>query len=401
MMFVKAQKKLGALALLLALTLIVAACGGPAPASSGVGAESGVLPTPTGTTGPQAEADPEAGTPEAEADPEAGTPVAEADPEATPGSVDVTGGDLVLYTTRTESLIKPVIDAFNKSNPDIKVVLLTGNNAELSTKMLEERANPRADVFINTDVVSMVSLAGQGLFQPMTSSDVTSLPATYRADDNSWAALTLRPRVIMYNTNLVKQEELPDSVLDLTDSKWKGQIGSADSTNGSMQGQIVAMRKLLGEAKTEEFIKGLVANDTKFFGGHTDVRKAVGAGELKLGLVNHYYYHLSKKEGAPVGIIYPDQGPNDMGLVVNSTNAGIIKGARNAANAETFIDYLLTAEGQKVFADLNFEYPVVKGVPLAEGVDPLDQFKISNIDLKTLGAEIEPSRALMERAGLP
>jgi iron(III) transport system substrate-binding protein len=205
----------------------------------------------------------------------------------------------------------------------------------------------------------------------------------------------------MYNTNLVKEDELPKSMFDLTDPKWRGQIGAADSTNGSMQGQIVAMRKLVGEEKTEEFVRGLVANDTKFFGGHTDVRKAVGAGELKLGLVNHYYYHLSRSEGAPVGIIYPDQGAGEMGLMVNSTNAGIIKGAPNHENAEEFVEYLLTPAGQKIFADLNFEYPVVEGVALAEGVDPLDNLKIANVELKTLGAEIGPSRELMERAGLP
>jgi iron(III) transport system substrate-binding protein len=168
-----------------------------------------------------------------------------------------------------------------------------------------------------------------------------------------------------------------------------------------MQGQIVAMRELVGEEKTEEFIKGLVANDTRFFGGHTDVRKAVGAGELKLGLVNHYYYHLSRTEGAPVGIIYPDQGEGETGLMVNSTNAAVIKNAPNRANAQAFVEYLLTEAGQKRFAELNFEYPVIEGVTLAPGVDSLEDFKLADVDLKTLGAEIEPSRELMERAGLP
>jgi len=188
---------------------------------------------------------------------------------------------------------------------------------------------------------------------------------------------------------------------DLTDSKWNGQVGSADSTNGSIQGQVVAMRSLLGEQKTEEFIKGLVANDTRFFGGHTDVRKAVGTGELKLGLVNHYYYQLSKAEGAPVGIVYPDQAGGEMGLLVNSTNGAILKGAPNPEVAEAFMDFLLTNEGQKLFAELNFEYPIIKDVPLADGVQPLDKFRLANLSLKTLADDIQAGKALMEKAGLP
>jgi iron(III) transport system substrate-binding protein len=161
------------------------------------------------------------------------------------------------------------------------------------------------------------------------------------------------------------------------------------------------MRELVGEERTAEFIRGLVANETRFFGGHTDVRKAVGAGELKLGLVNHYYYQLSRAEGAPVGVVYPDQGEGEMGVLVNSTNAGMVRGGPNLPAAQSFVDFLLTREGQKVFADLNYEYPVREEVALAEGVQPLDEHRLAEIDLKTLFAELEPSKALMESAGLP
>ena len=310
-------------------------------------------------------------------------------------------GKLVLYTTRAETLIKPVTDTFTRKHPGVEVVLLTGADSELAAKMLEERSNPQADFFINTDIISMASLGKQGLFAPSNSTAGMSLPEAYRADDGSWVALTLRARVIMYNTNLVKEDELPRSVLDLTDPKWKGQVGAANSTNGSMQGQVVAMRSLLGEQKTEEFLKGLVSNDTKFFGGHTDVRKAVGTGELKLGLVNHYYYQLSKAEGAPVGIVYPDQGEGEMGLLVNSTNGAVVKDGPNPTVAQAFMDFLLTRGGQKLFAELNYEYPIVKDVPLAEGVQPLEKFRLADLKLKTLADEIEAGKALMEKAGLP
>ncbi|GIV70002.1 MAG: iron(III) ABC transporter iron (III)-binding protein [Caldilinea sp.] len=327
------------------------------------------------------------------------TPAAPAATEAQQG--EATAGDLVVYTSRAESLFKPVLEAFNRAYPDVKVTVLTGSNGELAAKLLEERANPQADLLINSDILTMQSLAEQGVFAPNDSPSVAAAPEAYRADDGSWVALTLRPRVIMYNTELVSEDELPATMMDLTDPKWKGQIGSADSRNGAMVAQLVAMRHLLGEEAMVAFVQGLVANETQWFGGHTDVRKAVGAGELKLGLVNHYYYHLSKAEGAPVGIVYPDQGEGEMGLIVNSTNAGIVAGAKHPELAKIFVDFMLSPEGQKVYAEQNFEYPVTPGVELAEGVPPLSEFKLANITLKTLWEELQPTQQAAQAAGLP
>ena len=322
-------------------------------------------------------------------------------PEPAASQSNGPAGELIVYTSRAESLFKPVVEAFNQVYPDIKVTALTGSNGELAAKLLEERANPQADLLINSDTLTMESLAAEGLFAPNNSPAVAAVPESYRAEDGSWVALTLRPRVIMYNTDLVAPEEVPTTMMGLTDPKWNGQIGAADSRNGAMVAQLVAMRHILGEDAMNDFVEGLVANNTPWFGGHTDVRKAVGAGELKLGLVNHYYYHLSKAEGAPVGIVYPDQGDGEMGLIVNSTNAGIVQGAKHPELAQTFIDFMLSPEGQKVYADQNFEYPVAPGVETAEGVPPLDDFQLAGVTLKTMWDELEPTQQAAQAAGLP
>lgn len=310
-------------------------------------------------------------------------------------------GEVVVYTTRAEALFKPVIEAFNAVYPDIRVTVLNGSNSELAARILEERANPQADVLINSDILTMENLAAEGVFAPNDSPAVMAIPADYRADDGSWVALTLRARVIMYNTDLVKPEELPQKMVDLADPKWKDVLGSANSTNGAMMAQLVMMRNQLGEAATEAFMQGLLENNTQFFGGHTDVRKAVGAGELKLGLVNHYYYHLSKAEGAPVGVVYSDQEDGGLGLMVNSTNAGIVKGGPNPEMAKMFVDFMLSPDGQKIYAERNYEYPIVPDVPLAEGVAPLRSFKLNPFPLKTLRDELEPTRALVQKVGMP
>jgi len=324
-----------------------------------------------------------------------GMPVAS---EGAAGSPETT---LVVYSARSESLFKPVLDAFNQAHPEIKVTVLTGSNGELAAKLLEEQANPQADLLVNSDILTMESLAAQGLFVPNDSAAVAAVPETYRAEDGSWVALTLRSRVLMYNTDRVQAEQLPDSVLDLVDPQWKGQVGVADSRNGATIAHLVAMRHLQGEEVMADFVRGLLANEVQWFGGHTDVRKAVGSGELALGLVNHYYYHLSLAEGAPVGVIYPDQRDGGIGLVVNSTNVGIVRGARHPEPARQLVEFMLSPAGQKLYADLNFEYPVVEGVAPAAGVPPLSEFKLADVSLKTMWDELEAAQQAAQAAGLP
>ncbi len=325
-------------------------------------------------------------------------------PGIEPGSASANmSGEIVLYTTRGEALINGVLEAFSDEYPNIEVTVVRGSNSELGARILEEQANPQANVFINSDTLTMEDLYNQGVFLPNDSAAVMALPEQYRADDGSWAALTLRGRVIMYNTDLIEESEVPTSLTALADPEWAGRIGSADSTNGAMMGTIVALNRLLGEDATTEWVEGLVANNTLFSGSHTDIRQAVGAGEVELGLVNHYYYFLSLAEGAPVGIVWPDQGADEPGLIVNSTNIGILQGTEGETLelAQAFVDFMLSETGQTIYAQGNFEWPIVEGIPLAEGVPDPATFNIADIDLKSLVEGIPTAREQVQLTGMP
>lgn len=361
----------------LVLTLALAAC---APAASAVP-----------TTAPEATDVPTESAPTE-------APTAEVEP--TPAAPEVSG-KLVIYSGRSEPLLQPVLDAFKAQYPNVEVLLKAGSNSEVANALLEEQANPQADVFITTELFTVQSLAAQGLFQAYQPAGAAQLPTDLLGPENTWVGLTRRARVIMYNTDLVAPEELPTSIFDLTDPKWKGQIAVAGSTNGSMQAQIAALRQLVGEEETEAWLTGLQANEVTFFGGHTDVRKAVGAGEFKLGLVNHYYYHLQLAEGSKVGVIYPDQGADQIGLLTNATAAAIVQDGPNQVAAQAFLDFLLSVEGQQIFARENYEYPAIPGVALREGVQPLDGFRLANVDIAKAAAEFEATFDLIEKIGLP
>jgi iron(III) transport system substrate-binding protein len=324
-------------------------------------------------------------------------------PSSATGSPTASGnsGKLVIYSGRSESLIQPVIDAFTASHPDVEILLKVGSNSQLANALIEEKTNPQADLFITTELFTAQSLAQQNVFQSYQPIGAENLPLEFIGTGNTWTGLTRRARVIMYNTELLSPQEVPQSIFELTDPKWKGQIAAAGSTNGSMQAQIAAMRQLLGEAATEEWLKSLLANDITFFGGHTDVRKAVGAGEFKLGLVNHYYYYLQQAEGSPVGIQYPDQNDEQIGLLTNATAVALIAGAHNLPAAQAFVDYLVSPAGQKLFAELNYEYPFLPGVSLHPDVQPLDGLRLADVDVVQAALEYDATFDLIEQVGLP
>jgi iron(III) transport system substrate-binding protein len=350
----------------LMLALIVTACGG-APAATAVGE----------------------------------VPATEAGSDSSGGNEAQVSGDLVIYSGRSEPLIQPVIDAFKARYPNVNILLKAGSNSELANALIEEQANPQADVFITTELFTVQSLAQEDIFESYLPQGADQLPVEFLGAGNTWTGLTSRARVIMYNKDLVSEDELPTSIFDLTDPKWQGQIAAAGSTNGSMQAQIAAMRQLLGEEETEAWLKGLIANEVTFFGGHTDVRKAVGAGEFKLGLVNHYYFHLQQAEGSNVGIIFPDQGEGQVGLFTNATAAAVVKGGQNLVAAQVFLDFLVSAEGQKLFAEQNYEYPLLPGVALKEGVQPLEGFRLADVDVVKAALDFDATFDLMEKVGLP
>jgi len=318
-----------------------------------------------------------------------------------PAAAAALSGNLVIYSGRSEPLIQPVIEAFKARQPEVKVLLKAGSNSQLANALLEERNNPQADLFITTELFTIQALARQGAFQAYRPAGAEQLPAEFVPPDNLWVGLTWRARVIMYNTDRVSAADAPKSLLELTDPKWRGQIAAAGSTNGSLQAQVASMRQLLGEPATEAWLRGMLDNKVTFFGSHTDVRKAVGAGEFAIGLVNHYYYHLQRAEGSKVGVVFPDQGEGQMGLLTNATAVGVVNRAPNLAAARAFVDFLISAEGQKLFAELNYEYPLLPGVALRPEVQPLTAVRLAQVDMIQATAAFDATFALLEKVALP
>jgi iron(III) transport system substrate-binding protein len=268
------------------------------------------------------------------------------------------------------------------------VTLLNAAPAELELRIEREASRPQADVFFTTDAAGAERLRQKSLLQPYQSPNAARVPAEFKAPDGAWTGMIGRSRSIMYNTNLVKPEEAPKSVFDLTDPKYRGRVAISAITEGGTKLWLASLLQERGEEFTVKYVNDLRANGLRVLANSTEVRKEVGGGGVAYGLVNHYYYVFEQKEGKPVGLIYPDQDAGQIGTLVTPLTVSIVKGARNEEAARRFVDFVLSAEGQAPLTTQEAEFPLVPGVGLGDanvpGVRPIDQIKRPTTDFAKL-----------------
>lgn len=308
--------------------------------------------------------------------------------------------ELIIYSARKEPFVKPLTDRFEKET-GIKVKLLSGEET-LVNKILEEKRNPQADIFFSNDTGALEYLRMQKALQSNHSDKLEVIDKKYRADDGSWVGLSARSRIFMYNKDQITEKEIPQTLWDLTDPKYKGQFAITRGGNGSMVAHVAALRAEWGDKKTEKWLRKMKENAGAVMDSHSEIRKAVGAGEFKFGLVNNYYYHqqLAEPENNQVAAVYPDQGKKEMGIFVNAAGVGLIQGAPNKTNAKKFIDFLLEPEQQKVFSYNSKEIPLVEGIETVPEAKPLDEYKTMDMPLKEIGPVWSDAKKLIEKAGL-
>ena len=304
-------------------------------------------------------------------------------------------GSLVIYSGRSESLVSPIIEQFRHAS-GIDVRVKYAGTSEIAATIQEEGANSPADVFWAQDPGALGALAP--LFSPLPEDVTAAVPEWARHGEGLWVGISGRARVVVYNTDLA-DGELPQSLEDLTDPKWKGRVGWPPN-NASFRVMVTAMRQMWGEDKTREWLEGMLANDVKVFPKNTPIVAAARAGEVDVGLVNHYYLHrFIAAEGDDFGarnLYLNDGGPGSLIMV---SGAGALKTAANPDNAEKFIRFLLSAVAQQYFAATTFEYPLVAGVKTHHLLPPLEELTSPDIDFALLD-DLEGSETLLRETGV-
>jgi iron(III) transport system substrate-binding protein len=317
---------------------------------------------------------------------------------ATATATETPSGSITVYSGRGESLVKPLFEQFTKDT-GIEVKVKYGDTAELAALIAEEGSKSPADVFFAQDAGALGALKATGAFEELPASITNLVPVTYRADDNSWVGVSGRARVIVYNPDLVSADKLPDSVKDLTGAEWKGKVGWA-ATNASFQAFVTGLRQLEGEAGAQAWLEGMQENGVKNYKDNKAIVSAVAAGEIQLGLVNHYYlFGFLKDQGEGFKARNHYTAAGDPGSLVNLAGAGILKGAPNKPAAHVFVQYLLGEAAQKYFSDQTFEYPVAAGVPADSRLKPLAELEPPDIDLSDL-QDLQGTLSLLRSTGV-
>lgn len=306
------------------------------------------------------------------------TRVVEAEVEA--ASADP--GRLVIYSGRSESLVQPIIDQFAAAT-GIDVEVRYGSTSEIAGVLLEEGDVSPADVFYAQDPGGVGAVSAAGLLAPLPGEILERVPTRFAADDGTWVGISGRARVVVYNTDEITDPatQLPEDLWGFTEPEWEGRIGWAP-TNGSFQAMITGMRSVWGEEQTREWLAGIQANNPTVYASNTPTVEAVGNGEVTIGFVNHYYlYRFLAAQGdsfAARNYFLPSGGPGSLIMV---SGAGVLASAENVANAERFIDFLLSIPGQQYFASQTFEYPLIEGVSTVGGLQPLAELDAVAIDI--------------------
>jgi iron(III) transport system substrate-binding protein len=312
--------------------------------------------------------------------------------------------ELNLYSARHYQTDEKLYANFTERT-GIKVNRIEGKEDELLERIKNEGANSPADVFITVDAARLGQADALGLFAPVRSKVLEErIPAHLRT--GTWFAFSTRARVVVFDRAKVKAADV-QTYQDLASPKLKGKVcvrSGSHPYNLSLGSALVAH---LGEARTEEWARGLVANFARApKGGDTDQIRAVGAGECQVALANSYYVarllRSSKEEDQElmrrVGVVWPDQ--HGHGTHVNVSGGGVLKTAPHKDAAVKFLEYLASDEAQSYFADGNNEWPVVKtAVVKNPALEALGQFKADQLDVATLSKNTALAQKIFDRAG--
>jgi iron(III) transport system substrate-binding protein len=306
---------------------------------------------------------------------------------------------LTIYSGRDEALVKPIMERFTRDT-GIELNVRYASSVSLATALVEEGRNSPADVFWATEPGTLGLVATKGLLQRLPQRTIGKVPSRFSTRSRRWVGTSARSRVLVYNTRALRPRDLPTSVWQLTSARWKGKIGIAP-TNGSFQAFVGATIHMYGETRVRNWLRGLKANDVKFYPNNTTTVQAVGRGDVEVGLVNHYYLYNVLADTPSLPVKNHWFRPGDPGSLVLAAGVGIVAATERDAAAQRFVDFLHSKWAQRFIArgPGAAEYPLIKGVARRPGLPPLTRIKGPRYSLGRLAGDLQPAIRLLIAEG--
>ncbi|WP_297574209.1 extracellular solute-binding protein [uncultured Deefgea sp.] len=306
---------------------------------------------------------------------------------------------VTVYSARNEQLIKPLFDAYTQQT-GVEVKVLTDKEGPLMARLQAEGSNTPADMLITVDAGNLWQAANLGLLKTVSSKVLdANIPAHLRDQKGQWYGLSVRARTMFYNPELVSADQL-STYEDLADPKWKGKLCLRTSKKVYNQSLVAMMIAQYGEAKTEQIVRGWVANlATNVFPDDTKLLEAIAAGQCGVGIANTYYYGriVAKDPKFNAKLFWANQKAE--GVHVNVSGAGVTRYAKNEAGALKLIEWLSSPKAQNIYADKDMEFPVNPAVKPDQLVASWGPFKQNLINMSKAGELQSQAVKLMDRAG--
>ncbi len=298
--------------------------------------------------------------------------------------------EIVVYTSVDQVFSEPVLKDFEKQT-GIKVKALYDTEETKSTgvlnRIIAEKNNPQCDLFWSGDPVRAIVLKNKNIAFPYISKTAEDINPFYKDPENYWTGFSARARVLIYNKNLLKKEDIPQSVFDLANKQLKGKIAIANPLFGTTTFHIAALFALLGDEKAKQFLTDLKQNKVVIATSNGDVKKRVMQGEVFCGLTDTDDAFEAAKEDTNIGFVFLDQ--NGIGSLIMPNTVNLIKNSPHQEKAKKLFDFLLSKKTETKLAKLCAQMPLHKGVQVPKGVLSLDNILPMKINYDETAKELE------------
>lgn len=259
--------------------------------------------------------------------------------------------EVVIYTSVDQLFSEPILKDFERKS-DIKVKAVYDVEASKTTglgnRLLAEKNNPKCDVFWNSEVARTIMLKKEGVLSPYVSPPAEGLPSRFKDKDNFWTGFAARARVLIYNTELLNEADLPKSIFDLTAPKWQGKVAIAYPLFGTTATHIAALYSVLGEEKTKAYLEALKANGVIVVDGNSVTRDMVVEGKLPIAFTDTDDVNVAIQSKKAVRMLYPDQ--EGMGTLLIPNTVALVYDCPHPEEGKKLVDYLLSKEVESKLA---------------------------------------------------
>jgi iron(III) transport system substrate-binding protein len=297
--------------------------------------------------------------------------------------------EVVVYTSVDQPFAEPIFREFEKrSGIQVRAVFDTEETKSTGVlnRLVAEAQRPQADVFWSGDPVRPFLLAKRGLLDPYVSPAAATVPAQFKSADGLWTGAAARARILLVNTQRVAPSDMPRSVRDLANPRWKGQGAMANPVFGTTTIYVAALFTVWGDDRAKAFLEQVKANETRIASSNGEVRRLVAAGEVAFGLTDTDDAHEALQDKAPVQVVYPDQ--DDLGTLVMPNAVVLIRGGTHPAEARALIDYLVSPEVEKRMTDTTGHIPLRRDAAVTPGTPGPRSFRTMQVDYARVADEI-------------